>query len=461
FSNDSTLSFSVSDTTAGSFTVRAVNASNSNVTGESGLVTVSAAAADHLVRLTAEDPITVGNDRLLQFKLEDVYGNEISNATVTFTRVRGNGTFSNGLSNISATTDGNGIAEALYTASTDLSYGSDSIDVVSGSVSSTYVMTLQAASVSYYTFVPSTDQNITAGGSVNFTITARDQYGNGVVNSGTVSISTPGSSTATVSPSSSLSFSNDSTLSFSVSDNTAGSFTVRAVNSSNSNIKGESGLVTVSPAALSYVLIRTEANNGGSEVGDLNITTDDAVTMYAAGYDQYDNYISDTDVTWSSTGTLESVSATGSKYTFSPTQAGGSGQIVATPSGSVTADQTGTITVSTGALAELRLQTADWDGGQTLGDTSITADETLTLYAVGYDADDNYIGLTSANWSLNGLSGTLSPGNPTTSVTFTPDQKGSGSLQATASSNSQVSDRTGSITVTAGTVSYVLIRDEA
>ncbi|MHB2153751.1 Ig-like domain-containing protein [Calditrichota bacterium GD2] len=461
FSNDSTLSFSVSDNTVGSFTVRAVNSVNSEVNGESGLISVTASTADHFVRLTAEDPIVVGNDRLLQFRLEDVYGNVVSSASVTFTRVRGNGTFSNGLNNITVTTDANGIAEALYTASTSTAYGSDSIDVVSGAVTSTYVMPLQAGGISYYTFNPSTDQSITAGGSVNFTITARDQYGNGVINSGTVNISTPGSGTATVSPSASLTFSNDSTLSFSVADTVVGSFTVRATKSDNSNIKGESGLITVNAAPLAYVIIRSEANNGGQEVGALNLTTDDAYTFYAAGYDQYGNFISDTDVTWSSTGTLESVNATGTKYTFNPSVAGGSGQIVATPTGGATADQTGTITVSAGALAELRLQTADVDGGQTMGDTSLTADQTLTLYAIGYDADGNYLGQTSANWTLNSLTGTLSPANPSASVTFTPDQTGSGSISAQASANAQISDQTGSITVNAGAISYVLIRDEA
>ncbi len=461
FSNDSTLSFSVSDNTVGSFTVKVANDNDSNVNGESGLVTVNAASADHFVKLSSEASITVGTDRLLQVRLEDAYGNDLSGQDVTFSRVRGSGTFSNGLSSITVTTDANGVAEATYTASTSVAYGSDSIDVVSGSVTTNYVLPLQAGAVTHYTFNPSGDQSITAGGSISYTITARDQYNNAVQNSDNVTVSTPGSSTATVSPSTSLSFSNDSTLSFSVSDTVSGSFAVRVANDSNTDINGESGLITVNTGALDYVIIRSEANNGGSEVGDLSLTTDDAYTFYAAGYDSYGNYISDTDVTWSSTGTLETVSATGTKFTFNPTEAGGSGQIVATPSGGATADQTGTVSVSVGSLAELRLQTANTDGGYTLGDTTITADETLTLYSVGYDADGNYIGLTSANWTLNTLSGSLAPANPATSVTFTPDLTGSGSIKAEAASNSQISDQTGSITVTAGAIQYVLIRDEA
>ena len=441
--------------------MQVTNDNDSNVNGESGLVTVNGAAADHFVKLSSETAITVGTDRLLQVRLEDAYGNDLSGESVTFTRIRGTGTFSNGLSSISVTTDVNGVAEATYTASTSVSFGSDSIDVTSGSVATNYVLPLQAGAVTHYTFNPSADQTIAAGGSVNYTVMAKDQYGNGVVNSDNVTVSTPGSSTATVSPSANLSFSNDSTLSFSVSDTVTGSFTVRVSNDSNTDINGESGLVTVNTGVLSYVIIRSEANNGGSEVGDLSLSTDDVYTFYAAGYDSYGNYIEDTDVTWSSTGTLETVNATGTKFTFNPTQAGGSGQIVATPSGSATADQTGTITVSVGALAELRVQTEDVTGGHTLGDTTLNADETLTLYSVGYDADGNYIGLTSANWTLNSLTGSLSPDSPTTSVTFTPDLKGSGSIKAEAAGNSQIGDQTGSITVTAGAIQYILIRDEA
>ncbi len=461
FANDSTLNFSVSDNTAGSFTVQAVNDNNSNVNGESGLVTVQAAAADHFVKLSSETAITVGTDRLLQVRLEDVYGNDLSGQSVTFTRARGSGTFSNGLSSISVTTDADGVAQTTYTASTSTSYGSDSIDVVSGSVTTQYVLPLQTDAVTHYTFNPSTDQTITAGGSINYTITARDQYENAVQNSDNVTVNTPGSSTATVSPSANLSFNGDSTVSFSVSDTVSGSFAVRVANDANTDINGESGLITVNAGALSYVLIRSEANNAGSEVGDLSLTTDDAYTFYAAGYDAYGNYIADTDVTWSSNGTLESVSATGSKFTFNPTEAGGSGQIIATPSGGAGADQTGTITVSVGSLAELRIQTQNIAGGTTLSDTSLTADENLTVYAVGYDADGNYIGLTSANWTLNTLSGSLAPANPATSVTFTPDLTGSGSISAQAASNTQIGDQTGSIRVTAGAVNYVLIRNEA
>ncbi|NOX88030.1 MAG: hypothetical protein GXO77_03320, partial [Calditrichaeota bacterium] len=126
-----------------------------------------------------------------------------------------------------------------------------------------YQVNVVSGSVSYYSFNPSGDQSVTAGNAVNFTITARDQYGNGVINSDNVNITTPGSSTATVSPSASLSFSNDSTLSFSVQDTIAGSFTVQAENATNSSVNGESGLITV---------------NAGSADHFVKLTAEDSIT---------------------------------------------------------------------------------------------------------------------------------------------------------------------------------------
>ena len=40
--------------------------------------------------------------------------------------------------------------------------------------------------------------------------------------------------------------------------------------------------------------------------------------------------------------------------------------------------------------------------GSEVGDSTITADESMILYAAGYDSDNNYIGDISINWDLTG-----------------------------------------------------------
>ncbi|RME56094.1 hypothetical protein D6779_11225, partial [Candidatus Parcubacteria bacterium] len=161
---------------------------------------LAADAASQFVIHSSIDTIVVGAQRTLQVQLEDQYGNGISGASVTFNLLNGNGSFSNSSTSITKSADASGNVSEVYTASTLISYVKDSIEVVSGSVRDTIILPLKADSISYYSFTPSTAQSITAGGSVNYTLTARDVYGNGVVNSGSVTLSAVGSSTASFSP---------------------------------------------------------------------------------------------------------------------------------------------------------------------------------------------------------------------------------------------------------------------
>ncbi len=173
------------------------------------------------------------------------------------------------------------------------------------------------------------------------------------------------------------------------------------------------------------------------------------MTLYAAGYDVGDNYIGDQAVNWTLTGTLDGSGATNSSsFTFSPALAPRSGSIIAT-SGSIS-DATGTITVSPGALASLTIRDGPNNGGSIVNTVSLNTDQSITLYAAGYDAESNYIADQAANWSLTGtLEGSGATG--TTSFTFAPDTANtSGTIRADAGG---FFDVTGTITVTGGTLS--------
>ncbi len=459
FANSSTVSVSVSDQVTGSFTVKAVKKTDSSVSGTSGLVTVNPGNVSSISVLSSTGSITAGTTRQLQVALLDAYGNRAGkDSSVTFTRIVGTGVFSNSLSSISDLTNVNGEAVADYTAS-QTAGGSDSIRVSYGTVTTTLGMAVVADNVSYYGFSPSTNQTITAGGSVSYTVTAYDQYDNVVANSDSIIFSASGSSSATFSPSARLAFANSSTVSVSVSDQVTGSFTVKAVKKTDSSVSGTSGLVTVNAAPLNYVLVRTAANNGGIVFADSIFTTDNTVTFYAAGYDVYNNYIQDESVTWSSSGTLETVSSTGTNFQFAPSTPG-SGRITATPSVGVSADSTGLLTVNSGALAQLIIQTTPADGGPEITDSTITADQTLTMYSVGYDVDGNYLGRISSTWTPSGvLSGNVTPANPTDSLLFTAVAIGAGSVNAASVSNSAIDDNIGNITVSPGAITRIIIRD--
>ncbi len=129
-----------------------------------------------------------------------------------------------------------------------------------------------------------------------------------------------------------------------------------------------------------HIKIRTQPNNGGKVVGDTVITTDQTLVLYAAGYDGSDTYISDVSVDWSTTGTLDSQTGTGTNFTFDPSTVG-AGRIVAHHS-SATDDTTGTVTVNPGALHHF-----SWSGVP----ASVGAGEPFPneIVVTAYDSENN------------------------------------------------------------------------
>ncbi|MFQ5822538.1 MAG: hypothetical protein ACE5JB_00600, partial [bacterium] len=129
-----------------------------------------------------------------------------------------------------------------------------------------------------------------------------------------------------------------------------------------------------------------------------------------------------------------------------PTTPGTSGQITADTTG-ITGDTTGTITV--GNIAKVLIISAAGGAGNEVGDLTITADDTLTLFAAGYDAGNNFIGDVVVDWTS---SGTLTPtinSQGVNSVTFSPTTApASGKIFANHATAAD--DSTGTITVNPG-----------
>ena len=216
------------------------------------------------------------------------------------------------------------------------------------------------------------------------------------------------------------------------------------------------GVITVDDGELAYVLIRTASDGGGEEFADSILTADESLVVYAAGYDANDNFIDNESVTWSETGSLDNVSASGTSYTFNPSTAPTTGTLVATHAiQGVTGDATGTITVNVGALASVLLRTASGGEGVEFADSTITVDESVVIYAAGYDGDNNYRGAQSVTWS-NGFGDLDAVSGMGSSYTFNPTTSGtSGRIIGTGGG---FSDSTGVITVDDGELAYVLIR---
>ncbi|MDI6704480.1 MAG: T9SS type A sorting domain-containing protein, partial [bacterium] len=116
--------------------------------------------------------------------------------------------------------------------------------------------------------------------------------------------------------------------------------------------------ITPDGPPLHHIIIRDAQGGGGDEVGTHTMTTDETLTVFAAGYDADNNYIGDIEVTWTGTGVVEGnlSPTTGTSTTFSPTTTG-TGTIHA-DDGAGHTDDTGIIIVgifiddSKGGLAE-------------------------------------------------------------------------------------------------------------
>ncbi len=257
FAGDSVLTVTVNSLVAQSFTVQALNNLNSQIKGLSGLITVTADVANQLAILpNVADPIVVGTSRLLRVRLEDTNGNPIASSLVAFTVGRGTGYFGTpGTQTTADQTDANGIAEVNYTASNTIADVSDSIRVSFGAVTTDIVMTLLPGNVSYYTFTPPDAQSVTAGNNQAFTLTARDQFGNGVVNSGDITLSAIGGTSVNFVEGTARNFAGDSVLTVTVNSDLAQSFSVQAVYDLNSQIKGQSGLITVDPDQADHIVV--------------------------------------------------------------------------------------------------------------------------------------------------------------------------------------------------------------
>jgi hypothetical protein len=117
--------------------------------------------------------------------------------------------------------------------------------------------------------------------------------------------------------------------------------TVKAI----SGGKTATATVTVTPGALSAIKIEDAAGGVGNEVDTSTLSSGDTLTLYAAGYDIFGNYIADQIVTWSGSGIcinkLNPVTGTSTVFT---TKTAGTGTIIAHHI-STADDATGTITV--------------------------------------------------------------------------------------------------------------------
>jgi hypothetical protein len=219
------------------------------------------------------------------------------------------------------------------------------------------------------------------------------------------------------------------------------------------NTLGEdaTGVIKVKPSSLSYVKI-VEAN--GVEVGNKNLSADQTLTVFAAGYDANNNFLGNQAVAWSLIG--DNIGAldlpSGQTTTLTLTRPGVA-RIVADHVAALD-DTTGNLAVTVGALHHVKVLAGSNGGSAPVGDTPLNADQTLIVHAGGFDADDNYINDFSVNWSVSGGIGTLSPAAGI-STTLTARKTGAGVI--TADHATALDGQSGTITVKPGALAFIKV----
>jgi hypothetical protein len=174
-------------------------------------------------------------------------------------------------------------------------------------------------------------------------------------------------------------------------------------------ISDTTGIISVMGWGLCKIIIRDAPHGGGNEVTDFSMTTDQEINLYAAGYDESDNYMFDLTTKWTTTGSLDAIREDGtSEFIFSPSTAPTSGTIIATSDD--LNDATGTITVNPGELCLFEIRGRSCDLIVTIppnddvcipeyeDTTSAYVGDHLPLWASGYDCEGNYIGDRFIQW---------------------------------------------------------------
>ena len=290
--------------------------------------------------------------------------------------------------------------------------------------------------------VLSDSETVTAGEAVTYTVVATDTYGNSWDATGEagfdIEAGAAGSWTDNV-----------------YASEVAGTWTVTGT------VDGVDGLatLTVNPAGLDHIVIEDGAGGAGSAVDTHTMNAGETFDVWAAGYDQYNNYLGDYSVTWSGTGVVAGQLAptSGVSTTFTAVTAG-TGTIQADHA-TATDDDTGTITVNPAGLDHIVIEDGAGGTGSAVDTHTLSAGETFDVWAAGYDVGNNYLGDYPVTWSGTGVvAGRLSPTSGV-STTFTAQTTGSGTIHADHAIATD--DDTGTITVNPGGLDHVVIEDAA
>lgn len=173
--------------------------------------------------------------------------------------------------------------------------------------------------------------------------------------------------------------------------------------------------------------------------------------LAAAAHDKRGNDAGDlAGAAWRVDGGCASLSAaTGGTSTIAVAYAPSEGCVL-----NVTAPGLASVVVPIGVVAPpvSRIAVVDASGAE-VGARALTTDDTLALYAAGYDAAGHFVGLQTVTWSMAGEGNAFVGENPAPSVTFDPRVVGTETV--TARLDETRSDATGALAIAHGVLASI------
>lgn len=413
-----------------------VTRSGGSENGSSNLFNVTVGSLDHFV-ISNVATQTAGVPFAITITAKDIEGNTVTSfvGPVTIGDLSGSispkasGVFSNGVRNETVTITSSFQSDQIVVTGSGKSGVSNFFNVNPNTLHHFSIATISSPQV--------------AGQGFQLTLEARDQYENKVTSfNSSVNLT---DKTGTITPSNTGNFSSGSKT---VNVNITQKYVDDQITVTDplSGKKGNSNNFSIQPGPVHHIMVRDNPGGFGNPVGDLSLNLNEKAVLYAAGYDQYDNYVRDIIANWSRSGSINMPQpSNGTSTTFTALPAQSTGKIYADSSGMV--DSTGTIQV--GEIHHILIRDAADGNGNVVGARTITADDSLILYAAAYDQTNHYLGPALVNWTSTG---NLQPAVATsnTSTIFFSPTKAPASGKIIADHATAIDDTTGTITIVPG-----------
>jgi hypothetical protein len=434
---------------SGSQTLTATDTASSSITGASGTITVSPAAASHFGVSASPTSIIAGNAVTVTVTALDAFGNTATGYTGTVkitcsdpqAVLPANGALTNGVGNFSVT---------LKTAGSQTVTATDTVNPTITGTSAT-ILVSPAAATHLGISAPS---NAAAGSAFTITVKALDDFGNtATAYTGTVHFTKTDTGTGSAVPANYTFLAGDNgvhTFANGVTFVTLGNQTVTATDTANSSITG-SATVSVSTAPPIHFTVSTPASATAGNPFLVTVTALDTSNNLVPNYSGMVHFTS-TD----STAALpaDSTLTNGSGIFIATLKTAGSQTITATDTVNSTITGTsGGITVSPAAVAHLAVSAPASATAGTAFSITVTAQDAFNNTVTGYGGTVHF---TSTDAS-SGLPANSTLTNGTGSFQVTLKTAGSQTITTTDTASSGITGTSGPIAVSpAATAKFIV-----